>query len=346
MVKWLTRLVAFCLALFAVSTGTRAAAAQTEPAVSMPRDVGLLVQPSAAALPRAPADFQRLDLGWLVIEFPGSVRGRIETVLRDVDDYRSGLAREFGQAVLDQALVRVARSPEQMAELAPLGAPPFAYAAGMTYPSAHVILLTLKAPDTWEAPDLAEVLRHELVHLALSDAVAGHYVPRWFNEGLAIHESGEVPWARRMTLADASLGRRLLPLTELDKGFPTDRYEVNIAYAESADFVGFLLRDSDRVRFGSLIERVRAGTEFDRALDDAYGTDLRKLEYEWRMEVSRRFGMVPALTGGGLLWTLIVGLSVVAWVKRRKRAKEKLARWAIEEEEMEAAVVEAERKRV
>jgi hypothetical protein len=47
-----------------------------------------------------------------------------------------------------------------------------------------------------------------------------------------------------------------------------------------------------------------------------------------------------------LLWTLIVGLSVVAWVKRRKRAKEKLERWAIEEAEMEAAVAAAERKRV
>ena len=345
MVRWLTRFVAVCLALLAVSAGGRSASAQVEPAVSMPRDVGLLVQPSAAALPRAPADFQRLDLGWLVIEFPGSVRSRIETLLHDVEDYRTRLAGEFGQAVLDQALVRVARSPEQMAELAPVGAPPFAYAVGMTYPSAHVILLTLKAPDTWEAPDLAEVLRHELAHLALSDAVAGHYVPRWFNEGLAIHESGEVPWARRMALADASLGRRLVPLTELDKGFPADRYEVNIAYAESADFVSFLLRDADRVRFGSLIERVRAGTAFDRALDDAYGTDLRKLEYEWRMEVSRRFGMVPALTGGGLLWTFVVGLAAVAWVKRRKRAKEKLERWATEEAEMEAAVAAAERKR-
>jgi hypothetical protein len=237
--------------------------------------------------------------------------------------------------------VRVARTPEQMAELAPEGAPPPPYAAGVAYPSAHLALLALQAPDTWDAPDLVELMRHELTHLALSDAVAGQHLPRWFDEGIAIHESGELPWARRMVLADATLGKRLLPFADLDRGFPVDRYDVNVAYAESADFVSFLLRDADRVRFGSLIERVRAGSEFGRALDDAYGTDLRKLEYEWRTEVTRRFGMVPALAGGGLLWVVIAALAVVAWVKRRKRAREKLELWAREEAQMEAAIAAA-----
>jgi hypothetical protein len=101
----------------------------------------------------------------------------------------------------------------------------------------------------------------------------------------------------------------------------------------------------DRARFGSLVERVRAGTGFGRALEDAYGTDLRKLEFEWREELSHRFGLVPALTGGGLVWVVIVGLMGAAWVKRRRRAKEKLARWAHEEAEMAQALAAAERER-
>jgi Peptidase MA superfamily len=306
-----------------------------------PRDVGVVVQPSSAKLPPAPPDFQRIERGWLTIEFPGSVRDRVEALVRDAEDFRERLSGEFGQPLLDQAMVRVARTPEQMAELAPQGAPPPPYAAGVAYPSAHLALLALQAPDTWDAPDLIELMRHELAHLALSDAVAGQHMPRWFDEGIAIHESGELPWARRMVLADASLGKRLLPFEDLDRGFPVDRYDVNVAYAESADFVSFLLRDADRVRFGSLIERVRGGAEFGRALEDAYGTDLRKLEYEWRSEVSRRFGIVPALTGGGLLWVIIAALAIVAWVKRRKRAKEKLELWAREEAQMELTIAQA-----
>ena len=109
-----------------------------------------------------------------------------------------------GNALMDPCYQRIMGDEKQLA--CPVGGP---------WP-ANVVLLTLKAPGTWEAPDLAELLRHELAHLALSDAVAGHHVPRWFDEGLAIHESGELPWARRMALADASFGRRLLPLGDLD----------------------------------------------------------------------------------------------------------------------------------
>ena len=104
-----------------------------------------------------------------------------------------------------------------------------------------------------------------------------------------------------------------MPLSELDRGFPSGGYQVNEAYAESADFVRFLMRDADRARFGSLLERVRAGVPFDRTLEDAYGADVRKLEYEWREELGRRFGVLPMLTGGGLLWVVVMALAGAAW---------------------------------
>ncbi len=208
----------------------------------------------------------------------------------------------------------------------------------MAYPSENLVLLSLQAPFTWEATDLSDLLGHELSHLALADAVENHNVPRWFNEGLAIYESGEVPWARTKTLWDASLAKRLLPLAELDQALPSDRGDVSLAYAESADVVRFLMRDADRARFGSLVQRLRAGIPFERALDDAYDTDVRKLEFEWREDVARRFGFLPMLTGGGLLWVMIMALAGAAWMKKRRRAKAKLAEWAREEAEADAVI--------
>jgi hypothetical protein len=131
-------------------------------------------------------------------------------------------------------------------------------------------------------------------------------------------------------------------LKDLDAAFPSDGYGVSVAYAESADFVSFIMRDSDRARFGSLIERVGAGVAFDRALEDAYGTDMRKLEFQWREDVGRRYGVVPMLTGGGIVWVLILGLTGTAWVKRRQSARAKLEQWAREEAQLDAAIATAE----
>jgi Peptidase MA superfamily len=337
-------LVATLLALASWAPAARAQqgqAAEPEADTTAPRDVGVLVQPTAAKLPALPADFQRIDDGWLVLEFPSSVRDRATSLAADAEEFRTHIAGDLGQPVLDHALVRIARDPEQMKALAPEGAPVPVYASGVAWPALHLAILSMQAPRTWEATDLPEISRHELMHLALWDAVGGRHVPRWFDEGLAVHESGEAWTARLQTLWQATLAKSLAPFDDLDRGFPAEGSEAGIAYAESADVVRFLMRDDDRARFGSLVQRVRAGTAFDRALGDAYDTDLRKLEYEWRLDVSHRFGLLPAVTGGTALWGLISVLAVVAFVKRRRRAKLKLEQWAREEAEMDAAEVAA-----
>jgi Peptidase MA superfamily len=309
------------------------------PGATFPRDVAPIIQPGAATLGDLPPDFERIEAGWIVFEFPSSVRARIEPLVKDAEEFRSQLSADLGQPVLHDVRVRIARNPEQMAALAPRGSPPFGYAVAMTYPSVRLLTISLVAPQTWEATDLQETFRHELTHLALFDGVAGQHLPRWFDEGFAVHESGELAWKRYGTLFNASLSHMLLPVAELDRAtFPSGGVEVSVAYAESADLVRFLMRDGDRARFGSLIERVRAGVAFDRALEDAYGTSARVLEYQWREELGHRVGLFPAVTGGSVLWVLIVGLSVAALVEKRRRAKEKLAQWAREEAEAMAVV--------
>ena len=84
--------------------------------------------------------------------------------------------------------------------------------------------------------------------------------------------------------------------------------------------------------------------KFDRALSDAYGDSTRILEYQWREELDKRFSFWPVLTGSSMLWSLIVGILLVAYVRRRRKAKETLARWEQEEAEedmLRARIVEA-----
>jgi hypothetical protein len=314
----------------------RAEGSQDEGIAQPPADAPLVLS-SAVKVPPVPATYQKKDLTWMVLYYPPALHERVQALVAQADEFKSKLTDELGQPVLDHVEVRIARTPEEMGSLAPIGVPPPTYAAGIAYSSIRLVLLTLQSPTSAEAPDLEEVFRHELTHIAIDDAALGHHVPRWFNEGLAIYESGELPWARTKALADASLSKTLLPLSELDQGFPADHFEVNIAYAESADFVRFLMRKTDKERFVSLVERLRKGQTFSAAAADAYGSDLRKLEFQWKEDLSRRFTVWPAVLGGSSLWVFVIGALVFGWVRKRRRARAILARWDREEKEAAAA---------
>jgi hypothetical protein len=123
----------------------------------------------------------------------------------------------LGQAVLSDLTVYVARTPGEMSTLAPEGAPYPKYAAGVAYSELGLVLLTLTPKHPGAAHDLVEIFRHELAHVALHQGVSGRAVPRWFNEGFAVHASGESSLARLQTLWTATLAGDLMPLSRLDR---------------------------------------------------------------------------------------------------------------------------------
>jgi Peptidase MA superfamily len=342
--RHLLALLAALAALFVVLFGSGHAMADG-PVAAAPHDAPFILEPRTVTIPALPPGFVVRDHGWLKIAYPAGVEARVAPLLDAADAAKADFEAELGQKVLGEVAVRVARDPDEMAEIAPAGLPPPAYAVGVAYAPLKLVLLSLRDPGSSEAPDLLEVFRHELVHVALEDAVEGRDLPRWFNEGLAIQLSGETRFKRLRTLWDASYSRNLVPLSELDKGFPDDRYQVNVAYAEAADVVRFLLRDPDKARFRALIERVRGGEAFDRSVADAYGIDLRSLEYEWREDVDKRYSFWPAAAGGSLLWVGVIGLMVAGYVRRRRQARAKLAQWAREDAVLDAELAAARASR-
>jgi len=307
------------------------------PALTLPNDVPVL-PPGQVTIPRIPADYATHDFGWLKLAYPESAKERVEPILKSAESVRAELTAALGQRVLDHVELRIVPSTVEMNRLAPVGAPPPAYASGVAYPRLRLTLISMLAPRGGEATNLEQVFRHELLHLALEDAVRGQHVPAWFNEGLAVLYADENGLDRQRALFNATISGKLLPLAELDHGFPHDNFEVNIAYAESVDFVHFLRRRSDELRFAMMIARVREGQPFERALAQAYGSDVRKLEFQWRSDLERRYSIIPVLAGGGLIWVAVIAALGWGYVKKRRRAKAILAKWA-EEEAIEDALL-------
>jgi hypothetical protein len=135
------------------------------------------------------------------------------------------------------------------------------------------------------------------------------------------------------TLWEGSARGDLIALRELSARFPAREGEVDLAYAEAADLVGHMLEgDAGPSRFRAALGSVRAGQPFATALQRAYGVSLAQLEHQWRAQLARRFGHLPAILSGlTVVWVIGALLLVYGYVQVRRRQRATLKRWAIDE---------------
>lgn len=338
----LTRWLAACLTVAGLWSTPRV---QAEDTARPPADV-LGSGASSLALPALPRGFIEERVGQVTWAFHPSATDLVQKLERELPGTFRRITRELGNQVDSTMVIRIARGPEDMVALTPRGAPPPPYAVGVAYPALGLVVLSVVNPQSWLPPDLSSVMAHELSHIALHRAVAGHALPLWFVEGLAVHQAGEQNLQRVQTLWEAAAVDEVLPLSALSRNFPSRPHEVNRAYAQSADLVEHLLRNnSDRERLPELLRHVASGMSFEESILTAYHIDLAYLDREWRQALGERFRVLPLVLTGTALWGGIAVLAVLAFVRRRRDHHTKLARWAEEEAAHERALQSLELSR-
>ena len=88
-------------------------------------------------------------------------------------------------------------------------------------------------------------LWHEMSHVFILTAT-NHRVPRWFTEGLAVHEEGQrsEEWKNRATpdVMVAIRDKKLLPVEKLDRGFVYPEYpaQVIVSYFQAGSICDFI----------------------------------------------------------------------------------------------------------
>ena len=91
----------------------------------------------------------------------------------------------------------------------------------------------------------ASTLWHEMSHVYILSAT-NHRVPRWFTEGLAVHEETEVnpEWGDRITpdILVAIRDKKLLPIADLDRGFVRPDYpgQVIVSYFQAGRICDYI----------------------------------------------------------------------------------------------------------
>lgn len=108
-------------------------------------------------------------------------------------------------------------------------------------------VVSMDSPSARKPGDFnwGSTLWHEMSHVFILTAT-NHRVPRWFTEGLAVHEEGErsPEWKNRATpeVLAAIRDKKLLPVAKLDRGFvyPTYPSQVIISYFQAGSICDFI----------------------------------------------------------------------------------------------------------
>ena len=171
----------------------------------------------------------------------------------------------------------------------------------------------------------------------LKEALAGAEVPRWFSEGIAIQQSEESSFQRYWLVWLAARGDNLMRLSGIER-YPEGSGRINLAYAQAADFVGFLLRKDGWPGLRILIRERGKGAGFRKAFEFAYGDSVENLEREWRAGLMSRWQWLPLITGTGAVWGFIVALFLLTYSVVRRRGKKRLKQMETEDNELDLLV--------
>lgn len=293
------------------------------------------------AVPRARADIALpvvIDRGAIHVRAAAGLERQARWIAahaeRDLDAIAADLDGLPRPATVE---IRLVEQTAQLAEVSPAGRRAPRWAAGVAFPDLGVLALAVRRGG--QNHDLGKTLSHELAHLALGAAIPD--APRWLHEGFAWQHARELDLDRLQTLAGMAWFGGVIPLDDLDAGFPAAEAPASRAYAESYDFVGFLVErgaypdaddDGDRWPFRRFLRALAGGASLDDAALHAYGATLDDLFLEWKASLTRRYMLVPASVFASALWVLAAFLLVLGWWRRRRTSRAQIAAWDAEEQ--------------
>ena len=217
------------------------------------------------------------------------------------------------------------------------------WGAAFAFPDQRRIVMQGSSAGS-DAGDPRVVLRHELAHLALHEAM-GTLPPRWFDEGYASHAAGE--WTREAAF-ETSVGmvwRTLPTLEQLERGFVGGGMEASWSYAMAHRVVSELDALGGEAGLANFFGYWKQTGSFEKAVRSAYGLTGEAFEKLWRARTRTRYGALSFVANVSVAVGLFSLVLVPLFVSRRRRDRRKLeamrAADAAQEEQVRRSALQA-----
>ena len=212
------------------------------------------------------------------------------------------------------------------------------WAVGCAFPLSRRIVIQNPKHIVLAKLQLAQVLRHEIAHVLFGQCTrkAVKEIPLWFIEGIAIYLADEWVPSRHETLLKHIFSKSILPLQELERGFPRSQAGADLAYAQSQDALRWLVEVKGRDVLFALIAELHAGSTFNTAFETVVGWDLATYDTLWRESLEERYQWASLFSNTYFLWGGVGGLALLGYLICRNRRQRHLNKLAQQEDTVDA----------
>jgi hypothetical protein len=275
-----------------------------------------------------PAAAERTQLSSTYFTIEGNAGDRTALFLsKHADSIAESVSKQIGFAFRERVHVIVAPDQERFHSVQPAGARVPDWAVGVAYPHRSLIVL-LKDPRG----NILKTFEHEVCHILLGRAFGSdHQVPRWLHEGMAIIVAGQWNMQRLSTMTMAVLTGSLLSMEDITHAFPRDVRRAELAYCQSFYFISFLKSKFGDDEFRSFLSVYSSCKDFKLALWKTYFLRWDEINELWLDYLKVRFSWTPIIFSTGFLWFLASLVFIWGYVHKKRKAREKMRQWELEE---------------
>lgn len=207
------------------------------------------------------------------------------------------------------------------------------WALGVAFSSRKLILINYKNIDML-ANSLPAVLEHEVCHLYLGqwEIKNNLQLPQWFNEGICEWISGRLHMQHNTQIFENAVWDQLIPLDQLNNGFPLNTQKAALAYVQSRDITAYIAKNYRISSITQIIHHYGKTKDFSAAVKEVTGIPLSTLEKNWVESITPKYKWFWRFTQLFSLFTIMAILTIIAYSKQKKRKQALLKRWEKEDE--------------
>jgi len=207
------------------------------------------------------------------------------------------------------------------------------WVAGYALPSDNRIVIRYKNIGSYPYLNLRSVLKHELSHIFLYKIcqVNNVFVPKWFDEGLAMYVEKRWDFQDYYQASIRSILIKPIPIEKLKFYFPTDEQEAKIAYVESFSFINYLMNKNGEDFLKEVFNRLIKGEDFENIILMLTKKTIEENEKDWHNSIYKYYRWIPIIASTGFLWIIITLFTFFFYWKRKKKDQLIIKKWQEED---------------